>query len=62
MNTKTIISEAAEALDVLTSNLSSDHPFRIQAQNNAKRLVSELYKIASQFQQGDLLEPHSMDS
>lgn len=44
---KSIISEAAEALDVLTSKIPEQHPIRLHAQQRAKALVEALYLIAN---------------
>lgn len=41
-----LISDAAEIIDTLTSELDTNHPIRASAQNRAKRAVWELYVLA----------------
>ncbi|GAB1578628.1 hypothetical protein [Bordetella petrii] len=42
------IRNAGAILDCLTSNLSSDHPLRLEAAEGAKQAVADLYRIAEQ--------------
>lgn len=42
------VRNAAGVLDTLTSNLSNDHPLRVEATSCAKRAVADLYRIADQ--------------
>lgn len=49
MNAETI-REAAEALDVLTSNIHHDAPARVEAAREAKQRVEELYEAADAFE------------
>lgn len=41
-----LVSDAAEIIDTLTSELPANHPIRASAQNRAKRRVLELYVLA----------------
>ena len=40
------IRNAGAILDCLTSNLSSDHPLRLEAAGGARQAVADLYRIA----------------